>query len=161
MLYSVTMLIGRWLVLGIRCWARFGASGVHQYVPPKQYGENLARIFSAARAALVPATGRLMWTSTTPIATNCTGCGDGTTRDHVVEYNAVALAVFNEVIGTSGLGIVNDLHAGVNAACGVNFTVCSLQCYNNEHPSIAGAAFLGIMTARAMLPHLDPRHLRL
>ena len=48
------------------------------------------------------------------------------------------------------------MQAEVNAACGVNFTVCNLQCYNNEHPSVAGAAFLGIKTAAAMLPHLNP-----
>jgi len=133
---------------------------VHQYVPPKEYGKNLGRIFAAAKGALV-AGGKLVWSSTTPISANCTGCGQGTTMDHVVEYNAVALQVFASVAGTAG--VVNDLHAEVNAVCGQNFTVCSLQAYNNEHPSIAGAAFLGIKTARTIAPFLNGkrRHQRI
>jgi hypothetical protein len=45
----------------------------------------------------------------------------------------------------------------VNAVCGVNFTSCPLQCYNNEHPSIPGAAFLGIRTAMTIAPFLNPK----
>lgn len=127
----------------------------HQYVPPKSYGENLVRIFTAAKAALT-AGGKLIWTSTTPISSNCTGCGDGTTTAHVVEYNAIARTAFENVVGPE-IGLVNDLHGEVNAVCGVNFTVCNLQAYNNEHPSIAGAAFLGIKTAEIMLPYLAGR----
>ena len=52
---------------------------------------------------------------------------------------------------------MNDLHAEVNEVCGVNFTVCALQDYNNEHPSIQGAAFLGIKTAQTIAPFLNPR----
>jgi hypothetical protein len=127
----------------------------HQYVPPKQYGENLERIFTMGKAGLAPG-GKLIWSSTTPIASNCTGCGDGTTTAHVVEYNAIALQVFRQVTAGTTVGVVNDLHAEVNNVCGVNFTVCALQCYNNEHPSIPGAAFLGIKTAQTIAPFLNP-----
>ena len=128
---------------------------VHEHVPPKQYGDNLERIFTMGKAGLAPG-GKLIWSSTTPISSNCTGCGDGTTTDHVVEYNAIALEAFNKVVGTTD-GVVNDLHAEVNEVCGVNFKVCPLQDYNNEHPSIPGAAFLGIKTAQTIAPFLNPR----
>ena len=126
---------------------------VHQYVSPAVYGKNLEYIFSAGLAGLAPH-GKLIWSSTTPISSNCTGCGDGTTMEHVVEYNAIALEVFQRVTANTSAGVVNDLHEEVNAVCGANFTSCSLQCYNNEHPSIPGAAFLGIKTAMTIAPFL-------
>jgi len=101
--------------------------------------------------------GKLIWSSTTPISSNCTGCGDGTTMQHVDEYNSIALDVFRRVTANSSAGVVNDLHEEVNSVCGVNFTSCALQCYNNEHPSIPGAAFLGIRTALTILPFLNPK----
>ena len=76
---------------------------------------------------------------------------------HVVEYNKIALEVFNAVVAGTTIGAVNDLHTEVNGACGVNFTSCALQDYNNEHPSIPGAAFLGIKTAQTIAPFLNPR----
>ena len=115
----------------------------------------MERIFTVAKSGLTP-TGKLIWSSTTPISSNCTGCGDGTTMDHVVEYNAIALETFNRVVANSTVGVVNDVHTEVNNVCGVNFTVCGLQSYNNEHPSVAGAAFLGIKTAQTIIPFLNP-----
>ena len=139
-----------------REWRCVADTWQHQYVPPKQYGANLQKIFEMGKAGLAPG-GKLIWSSTTPIASNCTGCGEGTTTAHVVEYNAIALEVFHTVVAGTAIGVVNDLHAEVNRACGVNFTVCALQCYNNEHPSIPGAAFLGIKTAQTIAPFLNPR----
>ena len=81
---------------------------VHQYVPPRQYGKNLERIFTMGKAGLAPG-GKLIWSSTTPISSNCTGCGNGTTTDHVVEYNAIALEAFKKVVGTTEIGVVTDL----------------------------------------------------
>jgi hypothetical protein len=126
-------------------------------VSPKDYGENLERIFSEGLGGLT-AGGKLIWSSTTPISSNCTavGCGDGTTTAHVVEYNAIALEVFQRVTVNTGAGVVNDLHEEVNSVCGVNFTSCALQDYNGVHPSIAGAAFLGIRTAMTIAPFLHP-----
>ena len=77
--------------------------------------------------------------------------------EHVTQYNAIALDVFQHVTNGTGAGVVNDLHEEVNAVCGVNFTSCALQDYNNEHPSIPGAAFLGIRTAMTIAPFLNPK----
>ena len=48
------------------------------------YGKNLEYIFTAGLAGLAEG-GKLIWSSTTPISSNCTGCGDGTTMEHVVD----------------------------------------------------------------------------
>jgi hypothetical protein len=48
---------------------------VHQYVNPEQYGKNLELIFTAGLAGLARPHGKLVWSSTTPISSNCTGCG--------------------------------------------------------------------------------------
>jgi hypothetical protein len=77
--------------------------------------------------------------------------------EHVVQYNAIALEVFQRVTNGTGNGVVNDLHEEVNAVCGANFTSCALQDFNNEHPSIPGAAFLGIRTAMTIAPFLNSR----
>ena len=148
------------LLLTLRCCCsqNFGIhdTWVHQRVPPAQYGENLQKIFTEGLGGLAPG-GKLIWSSTTPISSNCTGCGDGTTMQHVDEYNSIALDVFRRVTANTTSGVVNDLHEEVNSVCGVNFTSCALQCYNNEHPSIPGAAFLGVRTALTILPFLNPK----
>eukprot|EP01047_Picozoa_sp_COSAG01_P018516 COSAG01_NODE_1005_length_12174_cov_40.917267_11_plen_108_part_00 len=46
----------------------------HQYVSPEQYGKNLQYIFREGLAGLAPH-GKLIWSTTTPISSNCTGCG--------------------------------------------------------------------------------------
>merc|ERR1712194_83190 len=97
-----------------------------------------------AQAALVPG-GKIVWTTTTPISSNLSSY-PGCTTAHGIEYNAIALDVFGDKPDV----VINDLHFAVNKVCGVNYTSCHLQNYNDVHPTIAGAAFLGIQTAQTI-----------
>eukprot|EP00039_Didymoeca_costata_P007220 m.97503 g.97503 ORF g.97503 m.97503 type:complete len:496 (+) comp13597_c0_seq2:101-1588(+) len=130
------------------CWKQ-------QFVNSTEYAKNLEIIYDAAHKSLTPQ-GKVVWTSTTPIAHNCslpnTGKGPcyGVQPDCVTEYNNIALAT----LGSKPDLVINDLYSEVNHVCGLNFTTCSLQHPGDVHPSGPGREFLAIKTAATILPLL-------
>merc|ERR1711957_721171 len=106
--------------------------------------------------------GSVVWTSTTPIAQNCSHPGEagpcyGVQPECVAQYNEIAL----ELLGQEPSVVVNDLWAEVNAVCGVNFTSCSLQHFHDVHATAAGRQFTAIKTAQSIAPLLGPSWRRL
>lgn len=129
-----------------------------QYVNATAYRANLETLYTAIHSSLAP-NGKLIWTSTTPIATNCTvpstgkpGCY-GVAPACVAEYNQIAA----DVLGGKPDVVVNDVFAAVNTACGVNFTTCSLQHEGDVHPSGPGRQFLAIELVAVAAPLLGPK----
>jgi len=122
--------------------------GGSQFTEPDVYRANLESIARSARSRLKEG-GTLIWTSTTPPP--FPEATDKATVACVSQRNAIAkeaLLPFNVV--------VNDLHAEMNAVCGVNFTSCSLQLPgHNVHPTPAGRQFLAIKTASVIAPFLN------
>ena len=128
----------------------------HAYTTHCRYRANLETIYSAIHKSLAP-NGTVVWTSTTPIATNCSsvvknGCYN-VKPECVVQYNAIAADVF----GSKPDAVINDVYAAVNGVCGANFTTCSLQHEGDVHPSGPGKQFLAIETAAVIAPLLGPR----
>ena len=74
------------------CW-------IPQAVNATAYKANIAQIYSVASASLAPG-GRVVWTSTTPIASNCGSAPHGpcygVQPQCVVDYNAIALEVLGD-----------------------------------------------------------------
>lgn len=93
------------------------------------------------REALAPG-GSIVWTSTTPIAQDCSLPGQpqgpcyGVQPECVERYNSIAL----EVLGDKPDVVVNDLWSEMNAVCGTNFTSCSLQHYHDVHCTAAAGS---------------------
>jgi hypothetical protein len=97
----------------------------------------------------------VVWTSTTPIATNCTnpehpkGCY-GVHPTCVTDYNAIAADV---LLGKPDV-LANDVYTAVMGVCGEGFETCSLQHEYDVHPSGPGKQFLAIELATTIAPFL-------
>lgn len=141
--------------LGNKQWDAISFNfGIHdceaapQFTKPDVYRANLESIARSARSGLKKG-GTLIWTSTTPPP--FPEATDKASVACVNQRNAIAkeaLLQFNVV--------VNDLHAEMNAACGINFTSCSLQLHgHNVHPTPVGRQFLAIKTASVIAPFLN------
>lgn len=130
------------------CWAA-------QRVNETAYKANIAYIYSVASASLAPG-GKVVWTSTTPIASNCGSASAprgpcyGVQPKCIVDYNAIAL----EVLGGKPDVIVNDVYSAVIEVCGLGFETCSLQHEHDVHPSGPGKQFLAIELAATIAPFL-------
>ena len=134
--------------------------GIHdcwgpQFVNATRYAQNLRTIYEAAHAALARG-GTIVYTTTTPIAANCStnfprGCY-GVAPECVVQRNQIAL----DVLGKKNDVVINDVWSAVSDVCGVNFTTCSLQHEGDVHPSGPGKQFLAIELAATVAPLLRP-----
>ena len=133
------------------CWAP-------QRVNATAYKANLATIYDAAHAALAPG-GKVVWTSTTPIATNCgstkapRGPCYGVAPECVAEYNQIAA----DLLGGKPDVVINDVYNAVLGVCGAKFETCTLQHQHDVHPSGPGKQFLALELAATIAPYLNRR----
>jgi hypothetical protein len=133
--------------------------GIHdcwgpQFVNATAYRANIETIYAKASAALA-AGGKVVWTSTTPIATNCSspahpkGCYN-VKPECVAKYNSIAA----DVLLNKPDVLANDVYAAVLKVCGEGFETCSLQHEYDVHPSGPGKQFLAIEMATTIAPFL-------
>jgi lysophospholipase L1-like esterase len=144
-------------------------AGIHgcltgdQFVTDADYRKDIIAIYEQIIQALAPG-GTVIWTTTTPVATDWPGVAHHIDPGCIPRRNAIVMSA----LGGKPRLVVNDLYGAVTAVCGAAFKLgdCPIQngapasstsvATGGMHFNAAGRQFTALVTAQTIVSQLGP-----